>query len=106
MHVGEEERMWFVSALVENGEAAGTLHRFSMSAQNAAAAVPTTESVPADAASAVTAALFATHLPRYQAACAQMAVIQNTFVNTLATSAGSYSATEAANNRGRLILGA
>ncbi|UQX12703.1 PE family protein [Candidatus Mycobacterium methanotrophicum] len=69
------------------------------SAQNAAAAAPTTGVVPAaaDEVSALTAAQFAAHAQRYQAVAAQAAVIHEQFVNTLATSAGSYAATEAAN---------
>jgi len=61
----------------------------SFSAQNAAAASPTTGVVPAaaDEVSALTAAQFA----------AQAAAIHEQFVNTLGTSAGSYAATEAAN---------
>ncbi len=71
----------------------------SMSAQNAAAAAPTTGVVPAaaDEVSALTAAQFATHAQMYQAVSAQAAAIHEMFVNTLATSAGSYAATEAAN---------
>ncbi len=81
--------------------AAGTLQGIgsSMSAQNAAAAAPTTGVVPAaaDEVSALTAAQFATHAQMYQAVSAQAAAIHEMFVNTLATSAGSYAATEAAN---------
>jgi hypothetical protein len=81
--------------------AAGTLQGIgsSMSAQNAAASAPTTAVVPAaaDEVSALTAAHFATHAQMYQAVSAQAAAIHETFVNTLATSAGSYAATEAAN---------
>ncbi len=71
----------------------------SMSAQNAAAAAPTTEVVPAaaDEVSALTAAQFATHAQMYQAVSAQAAAIHEMFVNTSGTSAGSYAATEAAN---------
>jgi hypothetical protein len=81
--------------------AAGTLQGIgsATSAQNVAAAVPTTGVVPAaaDEVSALTAAQFATHARMYQAVSAQAAAIHETFVNTLATSAGSYAATEAAN---------
>jgi hypothetical protein len=81
--------------------AAGTLQGIgsSMSAQNAAAAAPTTGVVPAaaDEVSALTAAQFATHAQMYQAVSAQAAAIHEMFVNTLATSGGSYAATEAAN---------
>ena len=70
-----------------------------MSAQNAAATAPTTGVVPAaaDEVSALTAAQFATHAQMYQAVSAQAAAIHEMFVNTLATSGGSYAATEAAN---------
>ena len=81
--------------------AAGTLQGIgsSMSAQNAAAAAPTTGVIPAaaDAVSAVTAAQFAAHAQMYQAVSAEAAAIHEMFVNTLATSGGSYAATEAAN---------
>jgi hypothetical protein len=71
----------------------------AMTAQNAAAAAPTTGVVPAaaDAVSALTAAQFATHAEMYQAISAQAAAIHNMFVTTLGTSAGSYADTEAAN---------
>jgi hypothetical protein len=70
-----------------------------MSAQNAAAAAPTTGVVPAaaDEVSALTAAQFATQGQMCQAVSAQAAAMQELFVNTLATSAGSHAATEAAN---------
>ncbi len=63
------------------------------------AAAPPTGVVPAasDEESALTAAQFATHAQMYQAVSAQAAAIHEMFVNTLATSAGSYAATEAAN---------
>ena len=71
----------------------------SVSAQNAAAAAPTTGVVPAaaDAVSALTAAQFAAHAQMYQAVSAQAAAIHEMFVQTLSVSAGSYAATEAAN---------
>jgi hypothetical protein len=47
--------------------------------------------------SALTAAQFAAHAEMYQAISAQAAAIHEMFVNTLATSAGSYAATEVAN---------
>ena len=67
-----------------------------LNAQNAAAAAPTTGVVPAaaDEVSALTAAQFAAHAQLYQAVSAQAAAIHEAFVNTLGTSAGSYSATE------------
>jgi hypothetical protein len=71
----------------------------NMSAQNAAAAAPTTGVIPAaaDEVSALTAAQFAAHAQMYQAVSAQAEAIHEMFVHTLATSAGSYAATEAAN---------
>ena len=71
----------------------------AMSAQNAAAAAPTTGVVPAaaDEVSALTAAQFATHAQMYQAVSARAAAIHEMFVNTLGTSAGLYATTEAAN---------
>jgi PE family len=81
--------------------AAGNLQSIgaSMSAENAAAAGPTTGVLPAaaDEVSALTAAQFAAHAQMYQAVSAQAAAIHQMFVSTLATSAGSYAATEAAN---------
>lgn len=81
--------------------AAGSLQGIgsAMSAQNAAAAAPTTGVVPAaaDEVSALTAAQFAAHAEMYQSVSAQAAAIHEMFVNTLSTSAGSYVATEAAN---------
>ena len=70
-----------------------------VSAQNAAAAAPTTGVVPAaaDVVSALTAAQFAAHGQMYQAVSAQAAAIHEMFVQTLSVSAGSYAATEAAN---------
>ena len=70
-----------------------------LSAQNAAAAGPTTGVVPAaaDEVSALTAAQFAAHAQMYQAVSAQAQAIHEMFVNTLGTSAGSYAATEVAN---------
>ena len=71
----------------------------TLSAQNAAAATPTTGVVPAaaDEVSALTAAQFAAHASMYQAVSAQAEAIHQMFVATLNTSAGSYAATEAAN---------
>ena len=81
--------------------AAGDLHGIgsAVSAGNAAAAGPTTGVVPAaaDEVSALTAAQFAAHAQMYQDFSAQAAAIHEQFVATLATSAGSYLATEAAN---------
>jgi PE family len=81
--------------------AAGALQGIgsTMSAQNAAAAAPTTGVVPAaaDEVSALTAAQFAAHAQIYQAVSAQAAAIHELFVNTLHTSGLSYRLTEAAN---------
>jgi hypothetical protein len=81
--------------------AAGTLQAIGtgLSAQNAAAAAPTTGVVPAaaDEVSALTAAQFAAHAQMYQAVSAQATTIHEQFVNTLHVSSGSYELTEAAN---------
>jgi PE family protein len=71
----------------------------TLSAQNAAAAAPTTGVVPAaaDEVSALTAAQFAAHAQLYQAVSAQASAVHEMFVNTLNTSSGSYAVTEAAN---------
>lgn len=81
--------------------AAGNLQAIgsAMTAQNAAAAAPTTDVVPpaADEVSALTAAQFAVHAQMYQAVSAQAMAIHDMFVATLAGGAGSYAATEAVN---------
>ncbi|MEZ0365123.1 PE family protein [Mycobacterium sp. pUA109] len=81
--------------------AAGNLQSIgsALSAQNAAAAAPTTGVIPAaaDEVSALTATQFAAHATLYQTVSAQAAAIHEMFVNTLGVSAGSYAATEAAN---------
>lgn len=81
--------------------AAGTLQGIgsALSAQNAAAAAPTTGVVPAaaDEVSTLTAAHFAAHAQMYQAVSAQANAIHEAFVQTLRTSSGSYAITEAAN---------
>ncbi|MCV7103534.1 PE family protein [Mycobacterium palustre] len=71
----------------------------AMGAQNAASAGPTTGVLPAaaDEVSVLTAAQFAAYAQMYQTVSAQAASIHEQFVNTLATSSGSYAATEAAN---------
>jgi hypothetical protein len=71
----------------------------AVSSQNAAAAAPTTDILPAaaDEVSALTAAQFVAHAHMYQALSAEAAAIHEMFVNTLATSAGSYAVAEAAN---------
>ena len=70
-----------------------------MSAENTAAAAPTTGVLPAaaDEVSALTATQFAVHAQMYQAISAQAEAIHQQLVSTLATSATSYAATEAAN---------
>jgi PE family len=71
----------------------------SLSAQNSAAAAPTTGVVhaAADEVSALTAKRFAAHAQMYQAVSTQTTTIHALFVNTLDISSGSYAATEAAN---------
>jgi PE family protein len=71
----------------------------AVTAGDAAAAAPTTGVVPAaaDEVSALTAAHFTAHGVLYQEVSAQAAAIRELFISTLATSAGSYAATEAAN---------
>jgi hypothetical protein len=70
-----------------------------MSAQNTAAAAPTTGVLPAaaDEVSALTAAQFAVHAQMYQAVGAQADTIHQQLVDALRSSATSYAATEAAN---------
>lgn len=84
-----------LTAAAENLEGIGS----TLAAQNIAAAATTTGVLPAaaDEVSALTAAQFATHAQMYQAISAQAAAIHEALVNTLGVSAGSYSATEAAN---------
>jgi hypothetical protein len=84
-----------LTAAAENLESIGS----ALTAQNVAAAAPTTGVLPAaaDAVSVLTAAQFATQAQMYQAISAQAATIHEMFVNTLGDSAGSYAATEAAN---------
>jgi hypothetical protein len=81
--------------------AAGNLQDIgsAVSAGNAVAAAPTAGVVPAaaDEVSALMAAQFAAHAQMYQDFSAQAAAIHEQFVATLATSAGSYLTTEAAN---------
>jgi hypothetical protein len=71
----------------------------TMSAQNAAAAAPTTGLVPAaaDDVSALTAAQFAIHAQMYQAVSEQATAIHQLFVSTLGTSATSYAVAEVSN---------
>jgi hypothetical protein len=71
----------------------------SMDAQNAAAAGPTTAVVPAaaDEISALIAAQFGMHARMYRSVTAQAAAVHEMLVKTMAASADSYAATEAAN---------
>jgi hypothetical protein len=71
----------------------------ALSARSAAAAGPTAGVVPAaaDEVSALTAAQFAGHAQLYQAISAQAVAVHDSFVTSLAASADSYAATEAAN---------
>jgi len=74
----------------------------ALSAQNAAAAMPTTSVAPpaADEVSALTAAQFTAHAQMYQAVSAQAQAIHEQFVNTLQMSGNSYEITEIANELG------
>jgi hypothetical protein len=84
-----------LAAAVANLQSIGAV----ISAQNAAAAAPTTGVLPAaaDEVSALTAAQFVLHAQMYQAISAQAAAVHQLFATTLGTSAASYAATEAAN---------
>ncbi|ORJ58426.1 PE family protein [Mycobacterium simiae] len=81
--------------------AAGTLQGIgsALTAQNAAAAGPTTGVVPAaaDGVSAMVAAQFAAHAHMYQTISVQADAVHQLFVQTLRTSSDSYALTEAAN---------
>ncbi|GBG40374.1 PE family protein [Mycobacterium montefiorense] len=94
--------MSFVTAKPEElMAAAGALRTIgsALSAQNAAAAAPTTGVIPAaaDHVSILTAAQFAAHGELYQQVSAQATAIHEMFVNALDVSSRSYAATEAAN---------
>jgi hypothetical protein len=94
--------MSFVTTLpIALEAAAGKLQGIgsALAAQNAAAAAPTTGVVPAaaDEVSALQATQFAAYGTWYQQVSAQAAAVHQMFVQTLSTSAGSYSATEAIN---------
>jgi hypothetical protein len=94
--------MSFVTTVPEAlAAAAGQLEGIgtSVAAENAAAAAPTTGLLPAaaDEVSALQAGVFSTYGQLYQTLSAQAQAVHQQFVNTLATSAGSYGATEAAN---------
>lgn len=71
----------------------------AVSAENIAAAAPTTGVIPAaaDGVSALAAAQFVAQAQAYQAISAQATAIHEMFVTTLGTSAGAYAAAEAAN---------
>ncbi len=71
----------------------------TISAANAAAAIPTTGLLPAaaDEVSAQIAELFGAHAQQYQALSARAAAFHAQFVQALNAGAGSYAATEAAN---------
>ncbi len=99
---GKEKTMSFVTtqpeallAAASNLQTIGS----TLSAQNAAAAAPTTGVVPAaaDEVSALTATQFAAHAAMYQQISAQAAAIHEMFVATMNASADSYATTEAAN---------
>jgi hypothetical protein len=77
-------------------EALGT----SMAAQDAAAAMATTDVAPAaaDPVSTLQAAQFSAYAAWYQQVSAHAAAVHQMLVNALGTSAGSYAQTEAANN--------
>ncbi len=83
------------------GAAAGELHAINaaMEAGSAAAAAPTAGLVPAaaDPVSVLAAAQFASHATAYQQISAQAAAAQAQLAAMLNVSAGSYTATEAAN---------
>src|ERR1700757_3809624 len=81
--------------------AADNLHSIgaAVNAGKAAAAAPMTGVLPAaaDEGSALTAPQFSAHPQMYHPSSPKAAAIHEQFVATLATSAGSYQATEAAN---------
>lgn len=72
----------------------------ALSAGNAAAAIPTTGLAPAaaDPVSALVATRFAMHGQQHQTISAQAEALHQHFVATMASSADSYAATEAANS--------
>src|SRR5437016_10623230 len=93
--------MSFVTVYPETlSSAASNLHSITaaLGVGNAAAAGPTTGVVPAaaDEVSALTAVQFAAHAARYQALAARTVAIHQLLAATLAESARSYAATEAA----------
>jgi hypothetical protein len=70
-----------------------------LSAHNASLAENTMGVVAAahDEVSSAVAALFSAHAQQYEQITAQTAVVHESFVNTLGTSAGAFAAAEAAN---------
>ncbi|MDD4867245.1 MAG: PE domain-containing protein [Mycobacterium sp.] len=82
--------------------AAGKLQTLgsALADESTAAAAPTTAVAPAaaDEVSTLQAAVFSAYGSLYQSVSAQAAAIHELFINTLGTSAGSYSLTEAANS--------
>ncbi|KZS78754.1 PE family protein [Mycobacterium kansasii] len=95
--------MSFLQILPEELTAAGTqlgALGSSLTAQNAAAAAPTTAIAPAalDEVSALQAALFTAYGTLYQQVSAEAAAMHDMFVNTLGFSAGTYGATESLNS--------
>src|SRR4029077_9536894 len=71
----------------------------NLAAQSAGAAGATTIIAPAasDPVSAQQAAIFSTHGTQYQTIAAEAQTIQEQYAQTLGTSSGTYSTTEAAN---------
>ncbi|WP_415823672.1 PE family protein, partial [Mycobacterium basiliense] len=71
----------------------------TMSAANAAMAIPTTGilAAGADEVSAAIAALFGAHAQAYQALSAQAAMFHEQFVRAMSAGAGAYASAEAAN---------
>lgn len=71
----------------------------TLSAQNAATAVPTAQVTPAanDAVSALTAARFAAHGEIFLAVSSRAAAMHELFVNTLLANSETYAATETVN---------
>jgi PE family len=99
---GRNSPLSFVNAYPEAlAAAAGNLQSIgaALNVGTDTAAGPTTGVVPAaaDEVSALTAAQFAAHGARFQELSARAARIQAALAATLAISAGSYAATEAAN---------
>jgi hypothetical protein len=84
-----------IAAAATQLESIGT----SFSAESSAAAAPTTALAPAgsDEVSALQASVFSSYGQLYQTVSAQAQAIHQQFVNTLQSSSGSYSDTEAAN---------